>query len=132
RRSHRQAQRARAAAAARSGNQRVVSAGDPGIIAPALLAASVDEVREWVADVLGPLASNTEQDAPLRRILRVFLECGSGYKAAAEELKTTPQAVKARVEKAVSRRGRPIDNPLDVEAALIVCHWYGDMVLQPG
>ena len=133
RRSHRQAQRARDAASARDGHDALVTAAtDPGIIAPALLAASVEEVRGWVADVLGALATDTAQDAQLRQTLRVFLQHGSGYQAAAEELETSPQALRTGVEQAVARRGRPIDNPLDVEAALIVCHWYGDAVLQPG
>ena len=132
RRSHRQAQRARAATLARSGQQRVVvAATDAGIIAPALLAASVEEVREWVADVLGPLASNTDDDARLRRTLRVFLHLGPGLKTAAEELNMHLHAVKCNVEQAVARRGRPIDDRLDVELALLVCQRYGAAVLQP-
>jgi sugar diacid utilization regulator len=129
RRSHRQAQRARAAALPRGGHQRVVvAATDAGIIAPALLDASAQEVREWVADVLGPLASNTDDDGRLRKTLRVFLHLGSGYKAAAEELNMTIQSVKRNVEQAVARRGRPIDDRLDVELALLVCQWYGTAV----
>ena len=133
RRSHRQAQRARAAAPARSGQQTVlVAATDPGIIAPALLAASVEEVREWVADVLGPLASDTGDDARLRKTLREVLRFGSCYRAAAEEPHTDLHAVKySSVERAVARRGRPIDDRLDVELALLACQWYGAAVLQP-
>jgi DNA-binding PucR family transcriptional regulator len=132
RRSHRQAQRARAAAVARSRHNGVlVAATDPGIIAPAMLAASVEEVREWVADVLGPLASDTGDDARLRKTLREFLHTGSGYKTAAEELNKNRHAVKYNVERAVARRGRPLDDRLDVELALLTCQWYGAAVLQP-
>jgi DNA-binding PucR family transcriptional regulator len=132
RRSHRQAKRAQTAALARSRDHRVlVAATDPGISAPALLAADVEEIREWVADVLGSLASDTDGDARLRHTLRKFLRLSSGYKAAAEELNTDPSTVKSDVERAVARRGRPIDDRIDVELALLACQWHGAAVLQP-
>jgi hypothetical protein len=35
-----------------------------------------------------------------------------------------------RVRSAVERRGKPIDDDrLDVEIALLICHWYGTAVL---
>jgi DNA-binding PucR family transcriptional regulator len=38
--------------------------------------------------------------------------------------------VKYRVQRAVERRGRPIDEDrLDVELALSICHWFGASVL---
>jgi DNA-binding PucR family transcriptional regulator len=131
RRSHRQARRAREATLARRGQQHVVvAATDAGIIAPALLDADVEEVRDWVADILGPLASDTDDDARLRETLRIFLHFGSGYNAAARELDMPLHAVKYSVEQAVARRGRPIDNQPDVELALLVCQWHGTAVLQ--
>jgi hypothetical protein len=132
RRSHRQAQRAREAALARGGRQDVVvAATDARILAPALLDAGVEEVRGWVADVLGPLASDTDDDARLRETLRVFLQSRSGYTAAAKELDMPLHAVKYTLEQAVARRGRPIDDKLDVELALHTCRRYGAAVLQP-
>jgi DNA-binding PucR family transcriptional regulator len=132
RRSHRQARRAREATHARADRQDVVvAATDAGILASALLDAHVDEVRAWVADILGPLASDTADDARLRETLRVFLQLGSGYNAAAKELDMPLHAVKYSVEQAVARRGRPIDNQPDVALALLVCQWYGTAVLQP-
>ncbi|OMC56281.1 hypothetical protein A5747_09560 [Mycobacterium sp. IS-836] len=136
RRSHRQAQRARAAGRARSRLERlervVVAATDPGIITPALLGAGIDEIREWVADILGPLASDTDDDAGLRNTLREFLRSGSGYNAQTEELSADPSIVKSGVERAVARRGRPIDDRVDVELALLACEWYGAAVLLRG
>jgi len=41
-----------------------------------------------------------------------------------------PDTVKYRVTQAVARRGRPIDDRVDVELALLICHWYGAAVLQ--
>jgi DNA-binding PucR family transcriptional regulator len=68
--------------------------------------------------------------------LRVFLGCGSSYKAAAEELNMHFNTVKYRVGRAVARRGRDIGSDvggdrLEVELALLACHWYGAAVLAP-
>jgi hypothetical protein len=134
RRSHQQAQRAWAVGSVRaSGVPAVVAAADPGVAAAALLGANISSVRDWVSDVLGPLATDSENDARLRTTLRVFLMCGSSYKAAAAELNLHFNSVKYRVGRAVERRGRPIESDrLDVELALLVCHWYGAAVLQTG
>ena len=133
RRSHHQAQAARSVAIARRPQgTTVLAATDPGLSAAALLAGDVGEAREWVAEVLGDLAGDNENDARLRETLRVFLRCGSGYKLAADELTLHFNTVKYRVGRAVARRGRAIDEDrLDVELALLVCQWYGTTVLQP-
>lgn len=130
RRSHRQAQQARTVAGRSGAADKVVAATDPGLTAAALLGENPAAVRDWVADVLGPLATDTASDARLRDTLRVFLRTGSSYKAAAQELDLHYNSVKYRVSRAVSRRGRPIaDDRLDVEIALLVCRWYGKSVL---
>jgi DNA-binding PucR family transcriptional regulator len=96
----------------------------------ALLGGGVAEAREWVADVLGKLASDNDDDARLREALWAYLHSGSGYEGAARELDLGFHSVKRRVQQAVARRGRPIDDRLDVELALFVCIWYGADVLQ--
>ncbi|MFQ2876119.1 PucR family transcriptional regulator [Mycobacterium sp. MS3] len=136
RRSHRQAQRARAAVLTGErkppASRRVlVAATDPAVMGTALLGTSIGEVRGWVADVLGNLASDTEGDALLRETLRVFLHRGSTHEVAAKELNVSFNDLRSRVERAVGRRGRPIDDRADVELALFVCHWYGSAVLRP-
>jgi DNA-binding PucR family transcriptional regulator len=84
----------------------------------------------WVSEVLGPLACRTDNDERLRDTLRVFLRSGSSFKAAAEELHLHFNSVKYRVQRATERRGRPIgDDRLDIEIALLLCHWYGNAVL---
>ncbi len=131
RRSHQQAQEAHAVAIV-SGSRahRVTAAGDAGVSAAALLGGNLDAARVWVAEVLGPLASCTENDERLRETLRVFLHTGSSFKAAAEELHLHSNSVKYRVQRAIERRGRPIsDGRLDVELALLLSHWYGNAVL---
>src|SRR6516165_7753805 len=62
--------------------------------------------------------------------LRVFLGAGSSFKAAAEELHLHVNSVKYRIARATERRGRPIaDDRLDVEVALLLCHWFGTAIL---
>lgn len=133
RRSHRSAQRACSVALAHGlPTPAVVAADDPGLMTAALLGGSVDEARCWVGEVLGDLAGDNEHDARLRDTLRVFLGTGSSYKAAATELNLHSNSVKYRVGRAIARRGRPIGaDRLDIELALLVCHWYGPPVLRP-
>lgn len=134
RQSHREAETARGVAViAKRGEPTVISATDPGLSVVARLGDDVAGTREWVAQVLGDLAADTENDARLRDTLRVFLGCGSSYKVAAEELNLHFNSVKYRVGRAIARRGRDIGSErLDVELALLACHWYGAAVLQPG
>ena len=131
RRSHRQAQAAHDVAVARGEDEHaVIAASDPGLAVAALLSSDVDAARVWVAEVLGDLAADNENDARLRHTLRVFLRRRCSYKLAAEELNLHANSVKYRVGRAIARRGRPIDDDrLDVELALLVCHWYGDAVI---
>ncbi len=132
RRSHREAAEARRVAIVsdRRG-QTVIAADDPGLSVVARLGGDVASTRDWVANVLGDLAGDNENDARLRETLRVFLGCGSSYKVAAEELNLHFNSVKYRVARAVERRGREIGTDrLDVELALLACHWYGTAVLQ--
>lgn len=136
RRSHRQALRARKAALAaerrpQASRRVLVAATDPAVMAAALLSTGIGEVRGWVADVLGDLASATDDDAVLRETLRVFLHRGSTHEAAARELNVSFNDLRSRVERAVARRGRPIEDRAEVELALFVCHWYGSAALRP-
>jgi len=128
RRSHRAAEAAReVAVAGEKPVPTVIAASDPGLSAAAL----IGETRQWVHDVLGDLPADTENDARLRDTLRISLRCGSSFKLASEELDLHFNSVKYRVGRAVERRGRPITaDRLDVELALLVCHWYGPTVLR--
>lgn len=131
RRSHRQAQDARTVALAGAASScRFTAAGDSGVAVAALLGGNVESAARWVAEVLGPLAEATENDERLRETLRAFLGSGSSYKAAAEDLHLHTNSVKYRVNRAVERRGRPItDDRLDVEVALLLCHYFGATLL---
>ena len=133
RRSHREAAEARAVAIISDrGGTTVITAADPGLSVVARLGGDVAATRDWVATVLGDLATDNDNDARLRETLRVYLACGCSYKLAAEELNLHFNSVKYRVGRAVARRGREIGTDrLDVELALLACHWYGSAVLQP-
>jgi DNA-binding PucR family transcriptional regulator len=131
RQSHREAERARRVALIAEGAEpTLICASDPGFSVAALLGADVTDTRAWVAGTLGALAADTDNDARLRETLRVFLGFGSSYKQAAEELNLHFNTVKYRVGRAIARRGRSIGSDrLDVELALLTCHWYGAAVL---
>jgi hypothetical protein len=135
RRSHREAEEARAIAIVRgrpsSSAPTVIAVTDPGLSVVARLGGDFAGTRDWVATVLGDLVGDNENDARLRETLRVYLACGCSYKLAAEELNLHFNSVKYRVGRAVARRGREIGTDrLDVELALVACHWYGSAVLQ--
>jgi DNA-binding PucR family transcriptional regulator len=133
RQSHREAESARRVALVGKRDPVVIAASDPGLSIASLLSGDVADTRAWVAKVLGGLAGDNENDARLRETLRVYLGCGCSYKTAAEALNLHFNTVKYRVGRAVARRGREIDDDrLDVELSLLVCHWYGIAVLQPG
>ncbi|QLL07539.1 PucR family transcriptional regulator [Mycobacterium vicinigordonae] len=132
RRSHQQAEHGRSVALI-SGivTDRIITPRDPGLEMAALLGDDIEAASAWITEVLGPLASDTESDERLRDTLRTFLRTGSSHKAAAEELHLHSNSVKYRVNRAVERRGRPIaDDRLDVEVALLLCHWFGRAVLR--
>jgi DNA-binding PucR family transcriptional regulator len=132
RRSHRRALAARAIGAAREPHKpTVVAADDPGVLVAAMLGEDITQAREWVAEVLGDLAVDNENDARLRETWLVVLTSDGSYKLAAERLNLHSNTVKYRVGRAVARRGRAIGaDRLDVELALLLCHWYGSVVTQ--
>lgn len=134
RRSHRQALTARAVVAASGSHPPAVTlASDPGLVVAAQFCADLEHARAWVGDVLGPLASATDSDERMRETLREFLHAGSSFKATAEELHLHVNSVKYRVQRALERRGGPItEDRLDVEVALLLCHWFDTAVLNQG
>jgi len=131
RRTHRQALGAQAVAlaAGRSG-PRMTSFGD---VAPlALMSGSIELLRAWVLETLGPLADDDDHNARLRDTLRVFLQEKGSYKATAERLILHKNSVQYRVRKAAEALGHPLDeHRLQVELALLASQWLGATVLRP-
>ncbi|GAA2363486.1 helix-turn-helix domain-containing protein [Saccharopolyspora halophila] len=131
RESHRRAQLAHDIAIRAAPDERRVSFYDePGLPTIALLSNNIDETRNWITEVLGPLAENTDSAERLRCTLREFLSRGSSHKAAGDVLNLHYNTVKYRVKKAEQMRGQPIaTDRLDVELALHACQWLGTSVL---
>lgn len=130
RRTHQQAVGAQAVAlAAGSVGRPVTTFAD---VAPlALMSGSVELLRAWVIETLGPLADDDEHNCVLRDTLRVFLQEGGSFKAAAERLTLHKNTVQYRVRKAEASLGRPVgEDRLDVGLALLASQWLGAAVLR--
>jgi len=131
RRTHRQALSAQAVAvAAGPSGPPVTSFAE---VAPlALMSGSLELLRNWVAETLGPLAADDEHNARLRDTLQVFLQENGSYKATAERLTLHKNTVQYRVRKAEESLKRPIaGDRLHVELALLATRWLGAAVLRP-
>jgi hypothetical protein len=81
----------------------------------------ISEARAWVGEVLGPLATDSDNDAMLRETLALFLRERGSYKAAAEQLHLHVNSVKYRIQRAIQRRRRRRAQPGAVpgQAAMI-------------
>ena len=131
RRTHTQAQAARRVAIAPGNAAGVVSFGDEGVAITSLLANDMESTRAWVAEVLGPLASDDESTEARRETLRVFLMTGSSYTETAELMRLHRNTVKYRVAKALEGLAPGVSsNRMDLAVALNVCHFLGAAALQ--
>lgn len=130
RRTHRQANAARELALA--GADAIVAYGDPGVALVSMLARDIPELREWVPDVLGGLAVDTEATQRLRETLLAFLDSGGSPKAASERLHLHRNTVRYRLDRALELVGRDLDEVrLDLEVALRCAERLGRLVLVP-
>jgi PucR C-terminal helix-turn-helix domain/GGDEF-like domain len=130
RRTHQQALGAQAVALA-AGPQGQPVTSFPDVAPLALMSGSVELVRAWVIETLGPLADDDEHNCVLRDTLRVFLQEGSSFKAAAERLTLHKNTVQYRVRKAEASLGRPVgEDRLNVGLALLATQWLGATVLR--
>jgi DNA-binding PucR family transcriptional regulator len=130
RRSHDQAVSARAVALA-AGDQRLPATPFVDVAPIAMLCSDLDSARAWVHETLGDLAVESSRNEGLRETARVFLQTGGSYTATAEQLFLHRNTAQYRVRKAEEVRGRPLrDGRLDVELALLACHWMQASMLQ--
>jgi DNA-binding PucR family transcriptional regulator len=102
-------------------------------VAPlALISGSLDLLRAWVAETLGPLAADDDHNARLRETLHVFLQENGSYKATAERLVLHKNTVQYRVRKAEESLRHPaLQGRLRVELALLATQRLGTAVLGP-
>lgn len=130
RRTHVQAQSARRVAVTSGETAAVMSFGDDGVAITSLLAGDLESTRAWVAEVLGPLAADTENARSLRETLRVFLLTGGSYTDTARLVQLHRNTVKYRVSKALGHGESAISsNRVDLAVALNVCHFLGPAVV---
>lgn len=131
RRSHRQAVLAREVAVAAKPPPSALTVFTD--VAPiATMCSDMEAARVWVAETLGPLAIDDERCALLRETARVFLATGGSFTATANQMILHRNTAQYRIRKAEEVRGRPLrEGRLDVELALLACHYLGSAVLQP-
>lgn len=126
--SHYQAMTAQNVAIAARPPHRVTLAARVGPIA--LMCADLEATRVWVRKVLGPLATDQNNHPVLRETLRVFLESGGSYTAAAETLNLHRNTVQYRLNKAGELLPTPItERRADLELALRACDQLGAVLL---
>jgi hypothetical protein len=132
RRTHQQALRAQSVALA-AGPHHVPVTYFVDVAPVAMMCADIESTREWVRETLGALVIDSERNTRLRETARVFLQTGGSYTSTADQLFLHRNTAHYRVQKAEELRGRPLrEGRLDVELALLACHWLGSAVLQPG
>jgi hypothetical protein len=102
-------------------------------VAPlALMSGSLELLRAWVVETLGPLADDDDHNARLRDTVRVFLQENGSYKATAERLVLHKNTVQYRVRKAEESLQHPVvQDRLRIELALLAAQWLGVAVLRP-
>ncbi len=113
-------------------SRRSMSFGDPGVAVVSLLAQNLDATRAWVREVLGELANDTEQAAPLRDTLRTYYATGESHLHTAQRMILHRNTVKYRITKALDmiQDGGTPHSKLDIAVALEVCSLLGRKVLR--
>lgn len=115
----REAIRARAVAETAEDRNLTVVAFDEVAVA-ALLTEESEDLKRWIARVLGDLAADAPGTRQLRDTVRVFLGSNGSYTNAAAQLHLHKNTVHYRVRKAEELRGRPLtEDRLDLEVALL-------------
>ena len=129
---HRQALAAHALALAAGPAAVAVTSFDE--VAPlALMVGSIELLRDWVVETLGPLAGDGGHNDRLRETLLVFIQQKGSFKATAERLTVHKNTVQYRVRKAEESLGGPVDGDrLKVELALMACQWLGPSLRRQG
>lgn len=94
------------------------------------LCSDLVRAREWVGEVLGPLAVEDEAHGRLRDSVGAFLDTGGSLSGAAERLGCHKNTVQYRIRRAEEMLGHSMrERRVDVELALQACRWLGTAVL---
>jgi len=131
RQTHREALRAQAVAFA-GGDAAPKATRFRDVASIASLAQDLGYTRAWVRATLGELAVNDASHRRLRETARLFLASGGSYTATAELLHLHKNTVQYRVQRAEELLGRSLrEGRIELELALLACHWMADAVLGP-
>jgi hypothetical protein len=108
----------------------VLQSSEEGMTTLSLLARDLGATRQWVQEVLGPLAADAEPAERLRETLRTFLLHGNSHTETAKELVLHRNSVRYRIATIERLLGRPVGpGELDLRLALQVCHVLGSAAL---
>ncbi|WAC89533.1 helix-turn-helix domain-containing protein [Mycobacterium sp. Aquia_213] len=102
-------------------------------VAPiALMAGDLDELRSFVADVLGDLGHDDERTRWLRETLREFLSRNRSHVATADAMQLPPNIIQEAVTRAMQLCGQSLGDPdamFRVQIALEACRWMAPALL---
>jgi DNA-binding PucR family transcriptional regulator len=95
----------------------------------AFLCADIPRARAWVAETLGPLASEGRREEELRRTLRIYSTANCSATATARLMNCHKNTIQYRIRSAERLLGRRVeDGSLDLGLALLACRWLGEAV----
>lgn len=128
RRSHQEALRAQAIAAAGATPAAVTRYADVATLA--VLTDDRDALAHFVAEQLGGLARPGEREQRLRATVRTYLDGGANVRAVARDLNYHRNTIQQRLDLAAKLRGRALDDDrTGLALALRIADHYGDAVL---
>jgi DNA-binding PucR family transcriptional regulator len=131
RRSHEEALHARRVARLVASPPAPITKYDDVVLA-SLFGADLARARCFVADTLGPLATDDDRTLLLRETLRAFLGEGSSHVGAARQLHCHQNTVAYRVHRAEELMDHSVTTKrLETELALALAHLLGETVLLP-
>jgi DNA-binding PucR family transcriptional regulator len=98
----------------------------------AFLCADLPRARAWVVETLGQLAAAGAREQELRRTVARYLAANCSVTAAARLMTCHKNTVQYRIRSAERLLGRRVDDGgVDLNLALLACHWLGDAVTLP-
>jgi DNA-binding PucR family transcriptional regulator len=98
----------------------------------AFICADLPRARAWVAETLGELAAADRRTRELRRTLQVFSAANRSTTAAARLMNCHKNTIQYRIRSAERLLGHRVeDSGLELDLALLACHWLGESVSPP-
>lgn len=109
----------------------IVAYSDETMPIIARLAENIATTRQWIHEVLGTLADDSDHAERQRETLRVFFDTAGSFTNTADRMMMHRNSIKYRVQRAEDELGRPLtERRLDTQLSLKLCHTLGSGVLQ--